>query len=119
MQISAKVTNVDLSRAIAKAGLLKRGVRMVVTLAAREDAKQFVPFEAGALRDSAETESRPEDGLIIWGNASVPYARRQYYALPGKRWPGTTCYWFDAARAAYLSRWIQIAQREGDRIAGS
>ena len=37
----------------------------------------------------AETESVPEDGLLVWGNASVPYARAQYYGLPNKRWPGT------------------------------
>jgi len=117
MEVGLKVTTIDLAKAFAKAGPMQQAVKTSVTLAAREDTKRFVPYQDGALRATAETESRPEEGLLIWGNASVPYARAQYYGLPGKRRPGTVMFWFESAKAAFLKKWVQIAQKECERFA--
>ena len=117
MKVSAKLGSCDLSRAIAKAKGMERAVTTGVTLAAREDCKPYVPYLAGHLRGTAETESVPEAGLLVWGNASVPYARAQYYGLPNKRWPGTCMQWFDPAKAANISKWIRIAGTKAGGVA--
>ena len=109
MRVAAKLGSWDLSRALSKAGDMERAATTAVTLAAREDCKPYVPYLDGHLRATAETESEPERGLLVWGNASVPYARAQYYGYPGKRWPGTCMQWFDPAKAANISKWIRIA----------
>lgn len=115
--IGARVSGADLSKALAKAGRMELAARTGVAIAAREDAKPYVPYLDGHLRATAETESSPEEGRLVWGNASVPYARAQYYGLPGKRWPGTCMRWFDAAKAANMSKWIRIAGRYAGGIA--
>ena len=117
MKVSAKLGSCDLSRAIAKAKGMERAVTTGVTLAAREDCKPYVPYLDGHLRGTAETESVPEDGLLVWGNASVPYARAQHYGLPNKRWPGTCMQWFDPAKAANISKWIRIAGTKAGGVA--
>ena len=114
MNMVLSVRSVDLKGAIAKAGRAKIRVMRMVTLAAREDTKPYVPYLDGALRQSAEVNSVPDAGKLIYGGGSVPYARRQYYDLPGKRWPGTCMQWFEAAKAANLSKWVEIAQREAE-----
>lgn len=115
----ASVKSIDLKKALAKGGLMEQRVTTMVTLAAREDTKPYVPYDQGPLRDSAETESKPEEGLLIYGNANVPYARAQYYGYPNKRWPGTVGHWFEPSRAANLSKWIAIADKEAKDIAGA
>lgn len=119
MRADARLKSADLSRAIAKAGAMARGVRTVVTLAAREDTKPYVPYVSGDLRGTAETESVPEEGLLVWGNSRVPYARAQYYGLPNKTWPGTVMQWWEPSRAANLGKWTRIADEEAHRVAGS
>lgn len=119
MKVNVSLKSADLSKAVAKAGKFEKGVRSVVTIAAREDTKPYVPFLDGPLQGSAETESKPEEGLLIYGNASVPYARAQYYGLPNKTWPGTCMQWFDPSKAANMRKWERMAQEEADRIAGS
>lgn len=116
MKVSARVKSSDLVRALAKAGPMEQAVRTAVTIAAREDAKPYVPYVTGDLRGTAETESIPEQGRLAWGNASVPYARAQYYGLPNKTWPGTCMQWFDPAKAANLTSWIRAARAETERL---
>jgi hypothetical protein len=110
--VNIRVRSIDLSGAIAKAGKAERRVKTMVTLAAREDTKQYVPYQDGALRQSAETASVPEQGQLIY---STVYARAQYYGLPGKRTPGTTMQWFEASKAANLEKWIKIAEKEAQK----
>lgn len=117
MKISAKVSSVDLSKAIAKAGPMERRVKTLVTLAAREDTKPFVPKLNNDLRTSAETESKPEEGLLIYGNADVPYARKQYYEYPNKTYPGTQVQWFEPSKAQNMASWIAIAQQAAGKVA--
>lgn len=116
MRCDVRLKSADLSRAIAKAERTGRAVTQRVTLAAREDCKPFVPYVTGSLRGTAETESVPEQGLLVWGNASVPYARAQYYGCPNKTWPGTCMQWFESARAAHLSQWVQVAGRAAGEV---
>lgn len=111
MNVNVQVKNIDLSRALAKAQRTGHEVTTQVTIAAREDTKPYVPYVTGALRATAETESRPEEGLLVWGNSSVPYARAQYYGLPNKTWPGTCMQWFESARAANMMSWVAIAKK--------
>ena len=117
MRVSARLGSADLSRALAKAGEMGRAATVGVTLAAREDCKPYVPYLDGHLRATAETESDPERGRLVWGNASVPYAAAQYYGLPDKRWPGTCMQWFDPAKAANVSKWIRVAKAEAGGVA--
>ena len=115
----ARVKSIDLDKAIQKGGRMESRVRSMVTMAALLDTTPYVPYLNGDLRLTAETESIFEDGLLIWGNVNVPYARAQYYRYPNKRWPGTQGQWFEPARAAKLSSWIDIAQEEAEKVAGS
>lgn len=119
MNIDVRLRSIDLAKALAKAGKMERQVRAMVTIAAREDTKPYVPYKQGPLRDSANTESQPEDGLLVYGSSSVPYAAAQYYGLPGKRTPGTTMQWFEHSKSANLSKWIRIAQEEAEKVAKS
>ncbi|MDR3053321.1 MAG: minor capsid protein [Coriobacteriales bacterium] len=113
--ITAKVGRIDMAPAIAKGADVARRATTMVTLAAREDTKPYVPYVTGALRSSAEIESAPEAGQLVYGSANVPYARAQYYGLPGKTCPGTVMQWFEASRAANLGKWMQIAKAEAAR----
>lgn len=119
MNIDVKLKSADLSGAIKKAGGMERTVRTQVTLAAREDTKPYVPYVTGDLRATAETESAPEEGLLVYGNASVPYAAAQYYGCPNKTWPGTQMQWFAPSKAANLTRWIRIAQTAAEEGAAN
>jgi hypothetical protein len=112
--ISAKVRSIDLSGVIAKAPLAERRIKVQLTQVIREDTKPYVPYQDGALRQSAETNSIPDKGMLIYGGGSVPYARVQYYGLPNKTWPGTVGQWYEYAKAANLPRWLQIAQKEAE-----
>lgn len=107
--IGMRVKSAELSRAISKGGVVETAAKIAVTLSVREDTKQYVPYVTGDLRGTAETESVPEQGLLVYGNASVPYARPQYYGLPSKTWPGTYMQWFAPSKAANLTRWIKVA----------
>ena len=102
--------NVDFSKLAPKVKSAEKRVRTLVTLKAREDCKPYVPIISGALRETAETESIPEKGKLIWGNASVPYARAQYYGLPKKSDPNACCQWFESAKASHEKEWINIAK---------
>lgn len=118
MSVTCKIRSIDLSGAAAKGKVVEQRVKTAVTLAAREDTKPYVPYVTGDLRGTAETESIPEQGLLIYGNASVPYARAQYYGLKHKTWPGTCMQWFEAAKAANKLQWQAVAREESRRVCG-
>lgn len=115
MRVSFRVKSVDTRRAVDKAAKAHVRVTTMVTEAAREDTKPYVPYVTGALRRSAETESQPSRGLLVYGSSSVPYARAQYYGLPGKTWPGTVMQWFEHSKAANRRKWERIAKVEYGR----
>lgn len=110
--MSVRVSSADFSKAFAKSDEAERRVKAMVSIRVREDCKPYVPYVSGALRGSAETESEPERGLVIWGSASVPYAAAQYYGLPGKTYPGTCTEWFEAAKAAHGLSWAETTAAE-------
>jgi hypothetical protein len=110
--ISANVKSIDLSGVLDKGRRAETRVKKMVTLAAREDTKPYVPYVTGALRQSAEVASVPEQGLLVY---DTEYARAQYYGLPRKTWPGTGMQWFELAKAACIDRWNEIAQLEAER----
>jgi hypothetical protein len=110
--ISASVKRIDLSGALAKGPKVATRVRRMVTLAVREDTKPYVPYVTGALRQSAETASNPDKGLLVY---DTPYARAQYYGLPHKTWPGTGMQWFELSLAVNRAKWEAIAQIEAER----
>lgn len=116
--VSARVSKLDLSGAEGKAPLIVDAVRAAATMAAMRDSEPYVPYVTGALRGSAETQSRPEQGKLVYGSAAVPYARPQYYGCPNKTWRGTTMKWFEHAADARLAQWVEEAWMAAEEVAG-
>lgn len=110
--IGVRISKIDLSAAAKRGADWKRKATIALVENAREDTKPYVPYVSNALRRSAELESVPEAGKLVYGNAGVPYARAQYYGLPGKTYPGTCMQWFEASKAANLTRWVEVAKGE-------
>jgi hypothetical protein len=115
MRVSMRVRSVDVGPADRKAAGLARRVRAVVTIAAREDTRPYVPYLTGDL-DRSVMASRPEDGKLIWDTS---YARAQYYGLPNKtKSPHTraTMQWFEHSKAVNQRRWERAAKAETARV---
>lgn len=117
IEVSAKVSKIDLSGAERKAPLMAQAAQAAATMAARRDSEPYVPYRTGALRGSAETQSQPERGRLVYGSAAVPYAAPQYYGCPNKTWPGTTTRWFEHAANAHLAQWIEEGRRAAEEVA--
>jgi len=115
VKVSARVKRVSVAKAQKKAADAHKKALTATTEAARMDTEPFVPMVTGRLRRSAETESRPSRGLLIWGSMSVPYARGQYYGFPGKSTPGTTMHWFEHAKARFKRSWNKVMASEYKR----
>ncbi len=106
----------NLSGVHAKGPLIKKRVVVVLTEKVRFDCNPYVPFLTGALRGTAERYSTP--GKVVWGGTKdVPYARAQYYGLPGKTHPGTVMQWFDYARPRYRAEWERSAKEAAREVA--
>lgn len=116
--MNVSVKQVLLTGAEARGEKVAIRTRTLVAQAAIGDTEQYVPFEHGALRETARTESVPEEGKIVYGNNSVRYAAAQYYACPNKTYPGTCNEWFSASLAANLPKWLRIVEREEGVKAG-
>jgi hypothetical protein len=115
MRVTARVKSFDMGPALKKADSTQKRIVTMVTEAAREDTKPYVPYVTGALRGSAETESKPSLGKLVYGSSAVPYARAQYYGLANKSWPGTVMQWFERSKAANKAKWERIAKLEYGR----
>jgi hypothetical protein len=115
MRVKTRVRSVNVKPAQRKAAIAQRKATAATVDAARIDTHDFVPYREGNLRRTAETESKPEQGLLVYGNSSVPYASAQYYGLPGKTWPGTVMHWFARAKAAFGRRWTRVNKEEYQR----
>lgn len=116
MRLSVK--SVDASRAKSKAAPIEKAAVGAYAMAAIRDTEPLVPYLNGPLRESAHSESMPEEGRIIYGSAAVPYARAQYYDHPHKRWPGTTTEWFPKAKQKHGDAWTREAQEAAKEAAG-
>ena len=114
MKVTCKVASVNVAKAIAKASRAKRLSRIAMVEAARMDTLPYVPWVSGDLALTADTESRPEAGKLIYGNSAITYARAQYYTMPNKTrlpHPQATMQWFVHAKAARMAAWERVAQR--------
>lgn len=109
MDINLVVSSMDLSPAMAKAAKLTPKLRSTLVRQAISDTESFVPILSGDLRGSAHSESRPEEGLIVYGSDSVPYARYQYYG-EFQHPHGGQRQWFEASKAQYMAAWEKLAQ---------
>ena len=116
MRLSVK--SADVSGAARKAVPIEKAAVGAYAMAAIRAAEPLVPYLNGPLRGSAQSESTPEEGRIIYGSAAVPYARAQYYGCPHKRWPGTTTEWFPKAQAKHGDAWTREAQEAAKEVAG-
>lgn len=115
---SAHVSRIDLSGAEGKSDLMAQAAQSAMVMAARRDSEPYVPYVTGALRGTAETQSQPEQGRLVYGSAGVPYARPQYYGHPNKTWPGTTTRWFEHAADVRLAQWVEEGRRAAEEVAG-
>ncbi|MCA1183487.1 minor capsid protein [Bacillus licheniformis] len=77
-----------------------------------KDSNYYAPMDTGALISSSERSSDFENGRLIW---DTPYARRLYYNPQYKfskdKNPNARGLWFEAAKAAFLPRWIMTLER--------
>lgn len=116
--VSARVSRIDLSGAERKAPLMAQAAQAAVVMAAMRDSNPLVPYETGALRGSAETQSQPEQGKLVYGSRAIPYAAPQYYRCPNKAWPQTTTRWFEHAADSHLAQWVEEGRRAAEEVAG-
>jgi hypothetical protein len=107
--MNLSIGSMDFSGASAKGTVARGAAISALVMAARRDSEPFVPMKSGDLRRSAQTESDPQGGRLIYGSAAVPYARAQYYGCPHKTYPGTTTRWFEAAKASHMEQWLKEA----------
>lgn len=109
MDIKLAVSHMDLSPAMQKCAKFSPKLRSDLVRQAIADTESFVPILNGDLRGTAHSESRPDEGLIVYGSGSVPYARYQYYgdfAHPN----GGQKQWFEASKAQYMAAWEKLAK---------
>lgn len=114
--MTLRVREVDTKAASAKADAFGRSVLSVVTIAAREDTRPFVPRLEGHLVGSADLRSRPSEGKLVY---DTDYARAQYYGLPRKNksvHPRATMQWFEHSKALNMTRWERAAKAEAARV---
>ena len=102
-----RAKSVNVSPAQAKVKKANKAMIKAMTLAARRDSNRYVPFASGALRNTAESQSKPDDGQLIYGGGGVKYARVQYYGNFRHTTPGTCGKWFDVAKKNNAKKWVK------------
>ncbi|MCQ2485820.1 MAG: minor capsid protein [Clostridia bacterium] len=73
-----------------------------------QDSNFYCPLKTSALQKSAINNTRIGSGEIIW---KTPYARRQYYEYVRPFYqpnPNACAKWFEAAKAKYIDKWINL-----------
>jgi hypothetical protein len=116
MKVKVSVKSVSVAGATMKAPRARAAAIAQVTEAARLDTDPYVPMREGDLAGTASVQSRPTLGKLIYGQ---PYARAQYYGLPGKskaRHPKAIMQWFEVAKRVNVRRWRRIAASEYERL---
>ncbi len=78
------------------------------------DSTPYVPMNTGNLYRSAISGTQLGSGLVVW---DCVYARNLYYGLDYNfrkdKHPDAQAQWFEAAKAANKSTWIEMAKRLG------
>lgn len=113
--VRCRVSKVDVGGVLRKVVAAKKRATVMMTEAARMDTRPYVPRVSGALVRTGDTESKPEQGLLIYGNAAVNYARAQYFGLPNKtteKHPQATKEWFTHSKAANGRKWRNVAAQQ-------
>lgn len=121
MRVICRVRAVDVSGIKRRADSRHPRVLAAVTEAVRMDTLPYVPWVTGALAGTANVESKPTRGLLVYGSSSVPYARAQYYTMPNKTrtaHPQATMQWFEASAATHKRSWRAVAGAEYRREFG-
>ncbi len=80
-----------------------------VESAVLKSCEPYVPYRTGELCRSGHTAVNGDQGSVVW---SAAHASECYYASRsfGKKYhPHATSRWFEAAKAADLEQWRQIA----------
>lgn len=111
MNVTVRLKRADILPAKMKAGRARTRTLTMLTERVRIDTDPFVPMLSGDLA-SHTVGSRPSIGRLVY---SMPYARAQYYGLPGKsraRHPSATTQWFEASRRLNRRRWRDAAAEE-------
>ena len=74
------------------------------------DSNYFCPEDTGDLQKSVQPIMG--NGVLEW---NTPYAKAQYYGLPGKSTdtnPNASLQWFEQAKARELDNWVGVANAE-------
>ena len=108
-----RVKRANVTGAKKKSSAISKAVKAAITMAARRDTNQYVPYQEHRLQGTAYTQSDLEEGELVYGDGSVPYAKPQYYGCPNKSHPETTMRWFEHAKPQYLPIWL----KEGEQAA--
>ncbi len=78
-----------------------------------KDSAPFVPRDTGTLEHSAITGTVKGSGLVVY---DAPYARKVYYGdnmnFSQAKHPQACAYWFEAAKAAHKTEWIELVKRK-------
>lgn len=91
-------------------GAFKKGLPLL-TEEIKNDCNQYCKWDSGALAASADINSKPELGLVIW---QTPYARRQYWEIKTAYTdvnPNATWKWCEVAKRLHFSQWERQAQK--------
>ncbi|MHB1323990.1 MAG: minor capsid protein [Coriobacteriia bacterium] len=117
MKVTVSLKKVDILPAKMKAGRARTRTLTMLVERIRLDTDPFVPMKSGDLA-SHTIASRPSVGRLIY---SMPYARAQYYGLPGKsraRHPKATMQWFEVSKRRNRRSWRDAAAEEYARPFG-
>jgi hypothetical protein len=105
----------DLAAAIEKR---KEKAQLVLDEQILKDSNNYAPQDTSELINSSLRMSLIGQGQLIW---ATPYARRLYYNpqynFSKDKNPNAQGLWFEAAKAAHLPEWLNLAAREmGGRV---
>lgn len=103
--------NINKSAVMAKVqGAWDKGLA-ILTEEIKNDCNQYVKVRDGFLQQSADANSIPREGKIIWQTA---YARRQYWeiqtAIKDKN-PNASWKWCEVAKRKHQEQWARQAQK--------
>ena len=112
-----------------------RNAQKLLNMQIVADCDPYIPFQQGGLRESVRYPDGIYGGIIEF---NAPYAHYQYMGElylteDGRSWaskgerkyptdrplvqhePGTTDHWFDAAKQAHGSQWLDLVRREAGK----
>lgn len=118
VRVGVRVSSVNLSGVLAKAASAQKRALTMTTEKAIADTRPYVPYREGDLAGSTG-RSPVSTGRIIYDQ---PYARAQYYGLPGKsrlRHLKAIMFWFEASKAVNTRKWRDVYAREYARALSS